>query len=234
MAPAETPPVEEKPIQYGLRTVNGELAPWRLRPRPIPVPVESPVDISTVRKCSSDVPLATWSNCIAGAEPLTLATGSSHTLELQAECHSTAFLQWTFRAADKPSRIRLKVMYSEGYEHEPRSYPFFRSKGDRLDAENGHLIGPFDEVTLDIIADQPTVYEPFWFRTFRIMRLELSVPPDQAPVEFVSFTATQTNYPLDVKASFSNPSDPDAAAIWDVSIRTIRNCAWDCYSDCRE
>lgn len=124
----------------------------------------------------------------------------------------------------------MKVTYSEGYELEPRSYPFFRTKKNRLDASNGHLLGPFDEVTLDIAADKSTVYEPFWFRTFRLICLEIEV--GTAPVTLESFEAKQTSYPLEVKANWQDHDDPQSQQIWDVSIRTLRNCMFDAYSDC--
>lgn len=131
---------------------------------------------------------------------MTLTAGSLHTIEVQAAVHSTAFLQWTYKATAKNSHVRLKATYSESYELEPRNYPFFRTKADRLDAENGHLIGPYDEVTLDLPQAQTVIYEPFWFRTFRIIRLEITVGPE--PIQLLSFNAIQVNYPLAVKASW--------------------------------
>lgn len=144
--------------------------------------------------------------------------------------HFTAFLQWTFRATAKRSQIRLKVTYSEGYELKPRNYPFFRTKANRLDAEKGHLIGPYDELILGLPHGQTVTYEPFWFRTFRFLRLEISVGPE--PVRLLSFDAIQVNYPLAVKASWKEPEDKQSEQIWDVSIRTMRNCMFDGYSDC--
>ncbi|KAL4998650.1 Six-hairpin glycosidase-like protein [Aspergillus recurvatus] len=223
-----SPPVT--PIVHGIKTLNGELAPWRLRPRPIPLYEESCVAVSSVRSCSSTLRAEDWSAALSEGKPLFLPDGSSHTLELQADVHSTAFLRWAFHAAGEASSIRLKITYSEGYELNPRAYPFFRTKDDRLDSENGHLIGPFDEIHLDIPASGKVIYEPFWFRTFRLLRLEITVGSE--PVALLSFVATQVNYPLAIKASFSNPSDPDSSRIWDVSIRTMRNCMFDGYSDC--
>ncbi|EFX00283.1 bacterial alpha-l-rhamnosidase domain containing protein [Grosmannia clavigera kw1407] len=94
----------------------------------------------------------------------------------------------------------LKVTYSEGYEQEPRDYPFFRVKGNRLDAEHGRLIGPHDEVRLDVVARTTMCYEPFWFRTFRLLRLQVCVDEPGA-VTLQSLAAVQTNYPLEVQAS---------------------------------
>lgn len=224
---ALSPPVT--PIVYGIKTLNGELAPWRLRPRPIPMHEQGRVAINTVRACQSTFPAEQWAASLAEGEPINLPENSWHKLELQADVHSTAFLRWTFEAA-KPSSVRLKVTYSEGYELDPRAYPFFRTKADRLDATNGHLIGPFDDLYLEVSGLKPLVYEPFWFRTFRLLRIEITVGSE--PVSLTGFEATQVNYPLAVKASWDNPGDPDSGAIWDVSIRTLRNCMFDGYSDC--
>ncbi|KAL4974027.1 hypothetical protein BDW66DRAFT_161629 [Aspergillus desertorum] len=229
IAPVELSP-RVAPIAYGIKTLNGELAAWRLRPRLIPLHEESNVAVNTVRSCSSTLSAEEWSAGLSQGKPLLLPEDSYHTLELQADVHSTAFLRWTFHATGTASTIRLKVTYSEGYELNPRAYPFFRTKDDRLDAKNGHLIGPFDEVHLDIPGSREVIYEPFWFRTFRLVRVEITVGPE--PVSLLSLIATQVNYPLAVKATFSNPSDPDSSRIWDVSIRTMRNCMFDGYSDC--
>ena len=217
------------PRAYNIKTLNGELAPWRLRPRTIPVPEESKAIIKTVRNCKSSLPVEDWVGFLLGTQQLVLPGGSSHILELQAEVHSTAFLRWDFAAMEE-SFIKLKVTYSEGYELEPRLYPFFRTKADRLDAQNGHIIGPYDDVSMTLAAGQKTTYEPFWFRTFRVLRLEIEVGP--GAVQLLSFGATQVNYPLAVKASWSQTEDAHAEKIWEVSIRTIRNCLFDGYSDC--
>jgi hypothetical protein len=218
------------PVVYGMKTLNGDLLPWRLRLRAIPMPEESHVAVSTIRACQSIAAVSDWIACLAENKTLILPAGSSHTLELQADVHSTAFLNWTFKGTTKQSRIKLKVTYSEGYELEPRNYPFFRTKANRLNAENGHLIGPYDEVVLDLPNEQTVAYEPFWFRTFRILRLEITVGPE--PVELLSSSAVQVNYPLAVKASWKEPGDKYSEQIWDVSIRTMRNCMFDGYSDC--
>ncbi|WVQ85759.1 hypothetical protein IAT38_007926 [Cryptococcus sp. DSM 104549] len=218
------------PIFYSLKTLNGELAPWRLRPRIIPMPESSPVAITAIHALQSVSPSSDWTSFFSGATSLALPAGSSHSLDIQADVHSTAFTRWTFTAPED-SQVKLKLTYSEGYELDPRQYPWLRTKADRLDAKNGHLLGPFDEVTLDIPAGKETVYEPFWFRTFRLMRVEVKVV-GTGPVEFVSFEATQTNYPLGVKGQWVEPGQRENEKIWEVSVRTLRNCMFDGYSDC--
>lgn len=194
------------------------------------MPEECRVVVKPIRIVQSQIHNDNWAAWLLDKKSLTLPAGSTHTIDLQAETHSTAFIRWTF-SADKASQVKLKITYSEGYELEPRSYPFFRSKSNRLDAENGHLIGPYDEVLLDIPVGRTVEYEPFWFRTFRIIRLEITIP-ERHPVEMISLEATQVNYPMAVKASWEEPGDAHSEKIWEVSIRTMRNCMFDGYSDC--
>lgn len=92
------------------------------------------------------------------------------------------------------------------------------------------IIGPHDDVKLALLSDQPVTYEPFWFRTFRVIRMEVEV--GSSPVEVANFVATQVNYPLNTRATWHESEDPESSLIWDVSIRTLRNCMLDGYSDC--
>lgn len=209
-------------MPYNLRLVNGELPPWRLHPREIPLPEQTPVGVHTVRSVHSSMPEAEWAATLSSQRPLTLSP-SSHIIDIQADCHSTAFTKWTFRAKE-PTQIRLKVTYSEGYELEPRMYPWLRTKADRL--QPGLILGPYDEVVLDV--DGETSWEPFWFRTFRLLRVEITCT---SPVDLISLEVTQTNYPLAIKASWKD-DDEYSGPIFDTSIRTMRNCMLDAYSDC--
>ncbi len=99
-----------------------------------------------------------------------------------------------------------------------------------MDAKNGRLIGPHDEVELDLPQMQTITYEPFWFRTFRVLRFEITIGPEA--VQMLSFDTTQVNYPLAVRASWQEPGEKHSNQIWEVSIRTMRNCMFDGYSDC--
>ncbi|KAJ5712394.1 hypothetical protein N7493_008862 [Penicillium malachiteum] len=224
------PTTPTTPVPYNITSFNGELPPWRLRPRCIPSPEMTEITMNIVKFCKSDIGAEDWTSFFSHKRSLTLPPQSHHLLELQADVHSTAFLRWAFNSVKRPSRIRVLTTYSEGYELESPSYPFFRSKADRLDAATGHIVGPLDDVVLNLSTENFTVYEPFWFRTFRILRIEIFVKTEA--VVLSSFKGTQVNYPLDVKASWSDLGDPNSKDIWDVSIRTMRNCMFDGYSDC--
>lgn len=210
-------------------TRNGDILPWRLQPRSIPLPELNDVRCRPLVVQQSTLSLEAWTSFFVHGEPLELYAGTNHCLDFKADVHSTAFLRWCFKARNA-SRLKMKMTYSEGYESDPRSYPLFRTKNDRLDWQNGHLIGPHDYIVLDIDAGQKTVYEPFWFRTFMVMRLEIAV--GEATVTLHSFNATQANYPMAIKATWENPSELDSKQFWDISVRTLRNCMFDGYSDC--
>lgn len=214
---------------YGLKTLNGELAPWRLHPRGIALPEYTHTSIEHLMILEGGLPRQDWLEYFQGRSSILLPASSTHTLHVRAEVHSTALLTWAFRAS-QTSRFHMRITYSEGYEHEPRTYPFFRTKSDRLNPQDMQLIGPYDEIDVDLPPGEVVVYEPFWFRTFRLLKVEIQI--DAAEVELMSFAATQMNYPITSVGFIDIPSDAEAKLIWDVSVRTMRNCMLDGYSDC--
>jgi hypothetical protein len=125
----------------------------------------------------------------------------------------------------------LKITYGEGYEMEPTNYPNRRNKGDRLKAEGQQLMGRFDLVDLSALRqghDGAPAYDPFWFRTFRLLVIGIIAESD---VDVLSFQATQTNYPLQPVAPWEASDDTETKAIWAISVRTLRNCIFDGYSE---
>ena len=134
-------------------------------------------------------------------------------------------------------------------------------KGDRTDSENGYLSGYTDVYrpagngkaaekkrggagkagvavlaagtgrsgTAEPAAGCPEVYAPFWFRTFRYVRLTVETGED--PVDVLGFSYEETGYPLDVKTKVET-SDPTLAGVWDISLRTLRRCMQETYTDC--
>jgi hypothetical protein len=91
------------------------------------------------------------------------------------------------------------------------------------------LIGLCDEIELEVGPDG-AVYEPFWFRTFFVMRWEIQIEGD-GTVE-MQFQGEQVNYPMDVKAEWRDPAEESSEEIFEVSVRTLRNCMFDGYADC--
>jgi hypothetical protein len=197
------------PIAYDIRCVNGELSPWNLFPRTIPLPEQTAVNFVAANNASGPC----WSSLLS-ASGATRLRGGTHAVDLLAACHSTAFLAFTFTGK---ADVTLKVTYSEGYEDEPRQYPWLRTKSDRIDSSK-QLHGPCDIVIMRV--DGEYRYEPFWFRTFRILRIEMNVDVDGEVA--MGIEATQTNYPMEVAAKWRDDS-VYGDRIWNISLRTIRN-----------
>ena len=115
---------------------------------------------------------------------------------------------------------RIELLQSECYTTE-------NGKRDRLDSEHGYLEGYTDSYTVTGLAEE--CCEPFWFRTFRFLRLR--VRTEAEPLRIVALDYIETGYPLEVKTRLTT-SDPSLSAIWDISLRTLRRCMHDSYMDC--
>lgn len=115
---------------------------------------------------------------------------------------------------------RIELLQSE-------CYVTSHGKGDRLDAVNGHLEGYTD--TYNVAGVPHEVYAPYWFRTFRFFRLTVKTAEEPLWIEALDYA--ETGYPLEVKTSVAT-SDPSLAPIWDISLRTLRRCMHETYTDC--
>jgi hypothetical protein len=74
-------------------------------------------------------------------------------------------------------------------------------------------------------------YEFFWWRTFRMVRIEISVSDEALVLHPIKYR--ETGYPLEVKTG----PDVDSSAswirtLWDISLRTLRRCMHETYEDC--
>jgi hypothetical protein len=100
-------------------------------------------------------------------------------------------------------------------------------KGNRLDSLHGHLEGYTDHYT--VAGAENEVYEPFWFRTFRFLRLTVKTADEPLTLRFLDYE--ETGYPLEFKSNVT-VSDASFAPIWDISLRTLRRCMHETYMDC--
>ncbi len=126
--------------------------------------------------------------------------------------------------------LRLAVSGGRGAQIEllqSECYVTDRGKADRLDAEHGRLEGYTDFYTVS--GGDREVYEPFWFRSFRF--LKVTVKTEDEPLALLSLDYEETGYPLAVRTRVST-SDASLAGIWDISLRTLRRCMHDTYMDC--
>ena len=183
-----------------------------------------------IRSLDSALPQHDWDGFFSKDQTINLPAGK-HRVVLEAPCHSTAFLRLRLSGTGQ-----LKITYSESYERPPFDDPSFRNKGDRLDATGAVLTGScvdlYDHIDLSTLpkVKGTSVYEPFWFRTFRFLIVEFDVA---SSLSLIQLECKQTNYPLDLISEWScDVDDGFSNAVWEVSLRTLRNCMFDGYSDC--
>ncbi|KAK8847727.1 hypothetical protein IAR55_005586 [Kwoniella newhampshirensis] len=213
----------QKLQRYRLIGHFGILSPWRLRPRMIPLAETTVAPFKAVRDAQSEHSAQEWTEFFHG-QPLTLAPGTKHRVEVEYTTHSTAFVRLSASRAHSLGS-KVSFTYSEAYQPQPNG-----RKGDRTKREGQGLSGPSDTYEFSGNGNgEVESYEPFWWKTFRFLVVEIEVGPD--PLELLAFEATQTNYPMDVTAVWNGGSD-EMDKMWEVSVRTMRNCMFDGYSDC--
>ncbi|KAK5310328.1 hypothetical protein LTR93_012055, partial [Exophiala xenobiotica] len=222
--------------------------PWKLTPRGIPPHHSEQISIKALHNVKSPVGQAQWEAVLLGANnngtpSLTLSRGTDHHVEIELASHSTAFVKFMFSKPER-SGTQPRDRYSECYEDEPFLVAYLRRKGDRTDDTKG-VYGPCDVYTFggpgstslkhEADEQEKEISEPFHFRTFRIMSIDIKVTEDTDLV-FYGLGIWQTNYDLDVAAEFKVGTKTGQAdliqALWTTSIRTLKNCMHDTYEDC--
>ncbi|KAJ6023838.1 hypothetical protein N7540_004635 [Penicillium herquei] len=204
----------------------------RLAPRSIPFLPEIPARFTEAVKCdSADTPIESWNKLVQSDESLTIQAGCKTTVVLDVSTLTTAFLDLQMRGG---AGAKIRIRSAECFEMPPKSgipSPFARNKGDRTDV-SGILVGQDDFYTcgVDTPADKTVVYEPFWFRTFRY--IELEVETQAAPLELSKITFRETHYPLERKTQFAKFPTDEEAKLWNISINTLKNCMHETYEDC--
>ncbi|KAI8710733.1 Bac-rhamnosid6H domain-containing protein [Fusarium sp. LHS14.1] len=110
--------------------------PCMLHPRMIPLPRITPVSFKKVHNLRSSVSHQEREELLLNPQrsvpPLRLPAGTTHHIELEADHHLTAYIDFRFKRPTS-SRSELRVTYSECYEDEPEMVPYIRRKGNRLD-----------------------------------------------------------------------------------------------------
>ena len=126
--------------------------------------------------------------------------------------------------------LRLGMSGGKGAQIEllqSECYILPEGKGNRLDSAHGHLEGYIDRYTVAGAAEE--VYEPYFFRTFRFLRV--TVRTADAPLTLRYLDYDETGYPLELRTTVQT-SDNSLQEIWEISARTLRRCMHETYMDC--
>lgn len=217
---------------YKTLEVKAGISPGNLTRRPIPMMFEAERSFDEVvclRQSSIDA--ADWNKMLKDGQSIQIGPNRQEIIEISAGELTTGFLQMKF-SGGKGSEV--KIITAEAYVYPEAGVTGLQHgirKGDRADWKNGTLLGYEDSYRVDGYGtpQKPEYYEPFWFRTFRFIRLEISTGEEALTIEL--FNYRETGYPLQVQTQVET-SDPSLGAIWDMSLRTLRRCMHESYEDC--
>lgn len=203
-------------------------SPGNLFARTIPYLYQKPgrfEEVVTVRSSASGE--ADWNAFLKGEAKITIAPHTKEVVEISAGMIKTAYLYFK---AEQGAGSRVELDQAESYVL-PEMFGEYHRKGIRTDFENGVIDGFKDSYTVCGYgtADAPEVYEPFWFRCFRFIKLTIETADE--PLTLSGLDYCETGYPLEVKTT-AETSDPALSDIWDMSLRTLRLCMHETYEDC--
>lgn len=205
--PTELERVEQDPFSKGVGLVKR----FRMKKRPIPLLFEKEsvfikeIETSKIRK-----------SFILEKGFITVLPGEKRTILLDAGVEKNGYLICNF-AGGKDSSISL--IYFEKFMNETM-------KINKADAENGQITGVTDNL---ILNGEAFCYEPFRYRTFRFLSIEIQAKTEAVKVYAPIFR--ETGYPLLIKSEVGSTAKW-VEQVWDICSRTLQNCMVESYMDC--
>ncbi len=215
---------------YIKKLVPEAVSPGNLKPRNIPYMYrkkrrfQSIMDIKKSKHTWEE-----WTAFLEGERKLSIPAHTEVIVELDAGEEMTGYIKVAF-SGGKGAAVSL--LYSEGYVQEgfvgPEHIPI---KADRMDKEKGHLQGyeDFYHVAGFGTESEQEIYEPYWFRTFRFIRLHIETTEEEITLHSLDYE--ETGYPLEISTSVRT-SDKSLRPIWEISERTLKRCMHETYEDC--
>jgi len=219
---------ESAAVVSAVGNVYGELTPWRLTARTIPPLYEREARFDAVVRTEGRA--SEQGGRLGGAQAtVTIEPHERYAVELSSQALRSGYVRLGFSGG---AGARIRILYSEGYEPEASSWETDqRLKGARDRAEGGKLVGHEDMYIVggSGSAATPEAYEPFGFRVFRYLRLEVETGGEPLTIEDIHYR--ETGYPLEVAGSFAC-SDDELNRLWQISLHTLRLCMHETYEDC--
>ena len=179
----------------------GEFSKWILKSRTIP---------QLFRKKTS---------FLNGIENVTVEKNGKYEVVLDAGELTTGYIN-----IDTSGGIgtKITVLSSECYEMQDGDRYYKNIRDDK----SGVLRGDVDEITVD---NNDFLYENFWFRTFRFVKL--TIETGDTPITINEIYYYETGYPLNIEGTYSSDGDLHKE-MYDISVRTLRRCMHETYEDC--
>lgn len=223
----------EQACPYRVMEMSEGACPGDLSPRPIPYLTKEFKQFESVVPKYDEDTAAKWNAMLSGKGSITVPANTVEVIEINAGEEECGYISLRFKGG---KGTKVTVLAAESYyidEGEAKDYGagHYKTKKNRCDWVNGELDGYADIYHVAGFGDEQLqeAFEPFWFRTFRFIRLEIMT--GDVPCEITGFDYLETGYPLEVKTNVS-ASDDSFAGIWDLSMRTLKRCMHETYEDC--
>ncbi|MBE7063944.1 MAG: hypothetical protein E7390_09205 [Ruminococcaceae bacterium] len=153
----------------------------------------------------------------------------NYNIILDPETYTTAMVRYELCA---PKGTKINLVYSEcplTLADDGTSYKDMRDNADGIMQYGIPYSDHYDEVTATGCMQ---IFEPFWYRVYRFIRVEFTQKPE-------SFSAYAARYTYDFEkdaiaggiGSFKC-SDEKYAKLWEVSRNTLECCTHETFSDC--
>lgn len=217
-------------IAFAKHQIRDAVSPGNLNARTIPFLYKKHRRFTGVMDIKESLHRITaWEDMLALNQPILIPAYGKEVVEINAGEEMTGYLRLFL---ERGRGAVVKILQSEAYvQNETSPDGSMPVKKDRMDTEHGHLTGYTDmyQAAGTGTKEHQECYEPFWFRTFRFIQLEIQTKEE--PLLIHGFDYIETGYPLDVKTKVVT-SDESLSHIWEISERTLRRCMHETYEDC--
>lgn len=220
----------ENACPYERGMIRDAVSPGNLHPRPIPYMKRDMgrfQEVIAVRK--SETSKERWEQMLYGKGMVEIREETEEIVEIHAGEEMTGYLHLVLEQGEG---AEIHILQAESYFQKGVSAEEGKPvKTDRMDSASGVLQGYEDVYRLagDGTREDPEEYEPFWFRTFRFIRLKIVT--GKSPLIIRDFYYEETGYPLEIE-SHVETSDESLKGIWEISARTLKRCMHETYMDC--
>jgi hypothetical protein len=156
-----------------------------------------------------------------GTDLIKIPSNSKISIKLDASQLVTGFLN-LYVIGGRNGKI--KISYAESYFEISKEGK--RRKGNRVESHEEALYGGYDTY---YPGGGEALYEPFFFRTFRFVQLDIETKEEAMQIKLPEFI--ETGYPLEIITKFQSGS-AWTTYLWETSIRSLKCCMFDTYVDC--
>lgn len=195
--------------------IYGAVNPWQLEPRPIPMLYEKAIAFQ--RETGGVDLLSRWNQGL----PYEIKPNQTVEVELDVGYLTSAYVNLCLMGG---MDAEITLLYAESYQEKDNDGAFHKAVRDN--SQNGLLMGYTDTY---IAGNGLQHYEPYYFRTFRF--LKLTVQTKESPLQLNGITLRETGYPLEIEGSFCS-NRPEDQRCYEISIRTLQRCMHDTFEDC--